>query len=48
LGELLLHPILQFLERSEFKWLYELLTAFNAGNIHKFEQLSSSWSKHVN
>lgn len=38
-GELLMHPIILDLKDSEYSWLYELLLAFNAGSLGKFESL---------
>lgn len=38
-GELLMHPIIIDLKESEYSWLYELLLAFNAGSLGKFESL---------
>jgi len=43
-GELLAHPVLKALHSSE-KWLFDLLFAFNSGNITKFEELRPVWSK---
>lgn len=39
MGELLLHPILQSLRDSEHAWLSDLLFAFNAGDMGRFEAL---------
>ncbi|ANB12217.1 proteasome regulatory particle lid subunit RPN9 [Sugiyamaella lignohabitans] len=44
-GELLLHPILESLKNTEYKWLCDLLFALNAGDIKSFEQLSGHLSK---
>lgn len=38
-GELLLHPILDSLAATEFKWLRELLFALNVGNLAVFDEL---------
>jgi 26S proteasome regulatory subunit N9 len=38
-GELLMHPIIEDLKDSQYKWLYDLLLAFNAGSLGKFESL---------
>lgn len=38
-GELLMHPILKSLKVTQYDWLYQLLYAFNAGSIGKFESL---------
>lgn len=44
-GELLAHPILNSLDGSSNEWLVHLLKAFNSGDVEKYEQLRSSWSK---
>lgn len=39
-GELLMHPILKDLKQSQdYSWLFDLLHAFNAGSLGKFESL---------
>lgn len=38
-GELLMHPILNSLNGTEYEWIKDLLFAFNAGDITKFESL---------
>ncbi|KAI3625628.1 hypothetical protein CBS9595_000989 [Malassezia furfur] len=38
-GELLLHPILTTLRDTEYAWLSDMLVAFNAGDIGRFESL---------
>lgn len=40
----LAHPVLKSLQSSD-KWLYDLLYAFNSGNITKFEEFRPVWSK---
>lgn len=35
-GELLEHPVVATLERTEFAWLAHLLRAFNAGDIDQY------------
>ncbi|XP_055716028.1 26S proteasome non-ATPase regulatory subunit 13 [Phlebotomus papatasi] len=45
IGELLAHPILQSLTRTENDWLIDLLKAFNSGDINKFESMKPKWSK---
>jgi 26S proteasome regulatory subunit N9 len=40
-GELLAHPVLKSLIRTPDEWLIDLLKAFNAGEIDKFEALKS-------
>ncbi|CAH0390189.1 unnamed protein product [Bemisia tabaci] len=44
LGELLAHPILDSLKSTPNWWLVELLYAFNAGDIAKFEKMKPKWS----
>lgn len=39
-GELLLHPILDVLAKSEHAWLRDLLFAFNRGDLDAFDTLS--------
>ncbi|KAF4970390.1 hypothetical protein FSARC_2583 [Fusarium sarcochroum] len=39
-GELLLHPILDVLAKSEQAWMRELLFAFNRGDLAAYDQLS--------
>jgi 26S proteasome regulatory subunit N9 len=41
-GELLQHPIIEFV-RKDFPYLYELLEAFNRGDLAKYESLKPSW-----
>jgi len=43
-GELLAHDILNSLSGTEQEWVNELLFAFNAGDIAKYESLKGSWS----
>jgi len=38
-GELLEHPVVSTLESGEYAWLAQLLRAFNAGDIAKYESL---------
>jgi len=38
-GELLEHPVVTTLESGEYTWLAQLLRAFNAGDIAKYEKL---------
>ncbi|WPH04281.1 Hypothetical protein R9X50_00717000 [Acrodontium crateriforme] len=40
-GELLLHPILDSLVKTQHAWLRDLLFAFNRGDLHAFSMLSS-------
>ncbi|CAJ0836793.1 10003_t:CDS:10 [Entrophospora sp. SA101] len=46
-GELKVHPILNSLENTTYEWLKNLLIAFNAGDIGKFEMLSVNFSQEV-
>ena len=41
----LAHPVLSALASTERKWLVELLYAFNSGNLFRFQQLRTQWSK---
>lgn len=41
-GDLLQHAIIEFVRR-DFPYLYELLQAFNRGNLAKYESLKPSW-----
>ncbi|KAI1297199.1 26S proteasome non-ATPase regulatory subunit 13 [Halotydeus destructor] len=43
-GELLQHPIINTLRESD-PWVIDLLFAFNAGDIAKYEQLAPQWKK---
>ena len=40
-GELLLHPILDFLLKTEHEWLRELLFAFNRGDLNEYNVLEA-------
>ncbi|THH15863.1 hypothetical protein EW146_g4681 [Bondarzewia mesenterica] len=44
-GELLMHPILDSLDRSPHDWIKKLLFTFNEGNIGKFEALAPLFPK---
>ncbi|KAI5806149.1 hypothetical protein EDC01DRAFT_638849 [Geopyxis carbonaria] len=44
-GELLLHPILDSLVGTEHAWLRELLFAFNAGDLHRYNALAGNFAK---
>nr|KIR46678.1 26S proteasome regulatory subunit N9 [Cryptococcus bacillisporus CA1280] len=41
-GELLQHPILQTLTGTEYEWIKTMISAFNAGEIGKFESLCNN------
>lgn len=41
----LAHPVLAALASTERRWLVELLYAFNSGNISRFDELKSQWTK---
>ncbi|KAL9894572.1 regulatory particle non-ATPase 9 isoform 1-T2 [Glossina fuscipes fuscipes] len=45
IGELLAHPILASLKGSPNEWLINLLKAFNAGDIKRFNEMKPTWSK---
>ena len=38
-----MHPVLDKLRGTEKQWLVDLLYAFNAGNISKFDDLKKHW-----
>lgn len=42
-GELLQHQIIQYV-KQDWPWLLDLLTAFNSGDIQKYEALRPKWS----
>ena len=43
-GELLQHPVIEHV-KSDFPWLYELLIAFNSGDLAQFMALRPQWTK---
>jgi len=43
-GELLAHKILESLSGSEFQWVVDLMVAFNAGDVGKYESMKPAWS----
>ncbi|ORY28276.1 hypothetical protein BCR39DRAFT_535243 [Naematelia encephala] len=43
-GELLQHPILQTLSGTEYEWIKDLISAFNSGEIGKFDSLANNFS----
>lgn len=48
-GELLLHPIVDTLDdKSGYKWLREMLECFNAGDLHRYDQLCSQYKDKLN
>ncbi|VDM95421.1 unnamed protein product [Thelazia callipaeda] len=44
-GELLAHPILKSLEGTREKWIIDVLYAFNAGDLNKFNEYHPQWSE---
>ncbi|BES94496.1 26S proteasome non-ATPase regulatory subunit [Nesidiocoris tenuis] len=44
LGELLAHPVLDSLKGTSSSWVIDLLSAFNTGDIAKFEAMKPKWS----
>ncbi|KAJ5078966.1 26s proteasome non-atpase regulatory subunit 13 [Anaeramoeba ignava] len=40
-GELIAHPILESLKNSNYNWMYELLHAYNNGDMKKYEEIIS-------
>lgn len=47
-GQLLQHPIVSVLDASPYAWLHELLAAFNAGDIAKYDQLCVRYAQQLN
>ncbi|CAL8079769.1 unnamed protein product [Orchesella dallaii] len=43
-GELLAHPVLDSLKRTQDEWLVHLMKAFNTGDVNEFEALKKKWS----
>jgi hypothetical protein len=43
----LLHPILQTLTGSEWEWIQALISAFNNGDIGKFDTLANNFESEV-
>jgi len=43
-GELLQHPIVKVLEKTNYQWLSDMLFAFNAGDLKKFRSIFSEIS----
>jgi hypothetical protein len=46
-NEQLLHPILQTLAGSEWDWIKNLISSFNAGDIGKFDSLVNHFEAEV-
>ncbi|KAK0394228.1 hypothetical protein QR680_000636 [Steinernema hermaphroditum] len=44
-GELLTHPIFEVLQQSDYRWLYDVVLAFNSGDVQKFNNLEPSWGQ---
>ncbi|CAG9537593.1 unnamed protein product [Cercopithifilaria johnstoni] len=44
-GELLAHPILKSLEGTREKWIIDVLYAFNAGDLNKFNEYRPQWAE---
>ncbi|XP_064395259.1 26S proteasome non-ATPase regulatory subunit 13-like [Halichondria panicea] len=44
-GELLGHPVIRVLQGTDKQWLIDVMYAFNAGNIEKFEKLGPLWQQ---
>ena len=42
-GELLAHPILKSLAGTQNQWIVDLLFAFNAGDVSKYESMGKQW-----
>jgi len=43
-GELLAHPVLDSLKRTQDEWLVHLMRAFNSGDVTEFETLKKKWT----
>ena len=41
-GELLLHPILEFMSKTRFEWLKTLLLCYNSGDLQGFDAICKS------
>uniref|UniRef100_A0A8C2WGW6 26S proteasome non-ATPase regulatory subunit 13 n=1 Tax=Cyclopterus lumpus TaxID=8103 RepID=A0A8C2WGW6_CYCLU len=44
-GELLMHPVLESLRKTDKQWLIDTLYAFNGGNVEKFQGFKSAWGQ---
>ncbi|TNN49472.1 26S proteasome non-ATPase regulatory subunit 13 [Liparis tanakae] len=44
-GELLMHPVLESLRKTDKQWLIDTLYAFNGGNVEKFQSFKSAWGQ---
>uniref|UniRef100_A0A8C4QFC5 26S proteasome non-ATPase regulatory subunit 13 n=1 Tax=Eptatretus burgeri TaxID=7764 RepID=A0A8C4QFC5_EPTBU len=44
-GELLMHPLLESLKKTDKQWLVDLLYAFNSGNVEQFKTMKVHWGK---
>mmetsp|Transcript_18359 Transcript_18359/g.51454 ORF Transcript_18359/g.51454 Transcript_18359/m.51454 type:complete len:389 (-) Transcript_18359:270-1436(-) len=47
-GELIQHPIIEVMDNTPFSWLRTLLECFNAGNLHKYDELCTAYAKVLN
>uniref|UniRef100_A0A061RB77 26S proteasome regulatory subunit N9 n=1 Tax=Tetraselmis sp. GSL018 TaxID=582737 RepID=A0A061RB77_9CHLO len=47
-GELLQHPIVKSLDGTPFQWLQEFLECFNGGDLHKYDELCSTYASVLN
>jgi 26S proteasome regulatory subunit N9 len=47
-GELLVHPVVQNLDQSTHKWLYELLECFHQGDMDRYDALCSTHARVLN
>lgn len=47
-GELLSHPVVKSLEGSEYVWVHELLQAFNAGDLDRYDALCTTHAAALN
>ncbi|XP_032815743.1 26S proteasome non-ATPase regulatory subunit 13 [Petromyzon marinus] len=42
-GELLMHPVLESVRKTDKQWLIDTLYAFNSGNVEEFQALKPKW-----
>lgn len=47
-AQLLMHPIVQVLDNSPYKWLHEMLEVFNTGDLHAYDALCSKYASVLN
>lgn len=47
-AQLLIHPIVQVLDNSPYKWLHEMLEVFNHGDLHAYDALCTKYASVLN